>query len=212
MNRLVTVCIDHLSRHVVENQPSDFSRDIIWYTRMPITWKQAGNIKKKWFKCSWKYSIARKNRQSEQEIKIVAFVHREISSLQSALVVWRMKWPEQVFLFACRDTKIWSTNGVEGVYRFLARAWRLVVGSPSSVGSYAEGTVATEEEPSREQLRALHQCILKVDCINWSDSLVQYSFNIHWSMPLLCFDIVAGNWRDWRHALQYSNCGNDGVY
>lgn len=68
----------------------------------------------------------------------------------------------EMFMGPLRDTKIWSTNGVEGVYRFLARAWRLVVGSPSSVGSYAEGTVATEEEPSREQLRALHQCILKV--------------------------------------------------
>ncbi|KAI5076954.1 hypothetical protein GOP47_0009019 [Adiantum capillus-veneris] len=68
----------------------------------------------------------------------------------------------EMFMGPLRDTKIWSTNGVEGVYRFLARAWRLVVGQPSIQGTFAEGSVVTDDDPTREQLRALHQCIEKV--------------------------------------------------
>ena len=53
---------------------------------------------------------------------------------------------------------------MEGVHRFLARVWRLMVGSPDpSTGRYREqGVVLREEEPTEEQLRALHQCIRKV--------------------------------------------------
>lgn len=36
------------------------------------------------------------------------------------------------------------------------------MGLPHSPGSYAKGSIATEDEPSHEQLRVLHQCILKV--------------------------------------------------
>ncbi|KAK4347612.1 hypothetical protein RND71_033951 [Anisodus tanguticus] len=53
-------------------------------------------------------------------------------------------------------------SGIEGIHRFLARSWRLVVGSASSTGSYPDGTVAVDEEPSIEQLRSLHRCIEKV--------------------------------------------------
>lgn len=68
----------------------------------------------------------------------------------------------EMFMGPLRDTKIWSTNGVEGVHRFLGRAWRLLVGPPLSPGRYAERTMTTEDEPSPEQLRVLHQCIQKV--------------------------------------------------
>eukprot|EP01018_Ginkgo_biloba_P014137 Gb_36904 [translate_table: standard] len=68
----------------------------------------------------------------------------------------------EMFMGPLRDTKIWSTNGVEGVHRFLGRTWRLIVGSPLSDGSYREGTVATDDEPTQEQLRSLHKCIQKV--------------------------------------------------
>jgi leucyl-tRNA synthetase len=46
---------------------------------------------------------------------------------------------------------VWSTKGVEGVHRFLARVYRLVTEQPLS-----------EEEPSKDQLRLLHQTIKKV--------------------------------------------------
>ena len=74
-------------------------------------------------------------------------------------------WSQSSLLWVLlsRDTKIWNTNGVEGVHRFLGRAWRLVVGLPATTtGLYGEGCVVTENKPSSEQLRILHQCIQKV--------------------------------------------------
>jgi leucyl-tRNA synthetase len=51
-----------------------------------------------------------------------------------------------------RPLQVWSTKGVEGVHRFLARVYRLVT----------EGGGLTDEQPSRDQLRLLHQTIKKV--------------------------------------------------
>ncbi|CAI0626006.1 unnamed protein product [Linum tenue] len=61
-----------------------------------------------------------------------------------------------------RDTKTWNTSGIEGVYRFLGRTWRLIVGSPLADGSFQDGSLAVDVEPSFEQLRSLHRCIAKV--------------------------------------------------
>ncbi|RWW13693.1 hypothetical protein BHE74_00008293 [Ensete ventricosum] len=61
-----------------------------------------------------------------------------------------------------RDSKTWSTGGIEGVHRFLARTWRLIVGPPLPDGSYNCGTIATDDEPTLDQLRSLHRCIAKV--------------------------------------------------
>jgi leucyl-tRNA synthetase len=61
-----------------------------------------------------------------------------------------------------RDSKTWSTGGIEGVHRFLGRTWRLIVGPPLPDGSFRDGTVATDSEPTLEQLRVLHRCIAKV--------------------------------------------------
>lgn len=61
-----------------------------------------------------------------------------------------------------RDSKAWNTSGIEGVHRFLGRTWRLIVGSPSSDGTFRDGTVTTDSEPTLEQLRSLHKCIYKV--------------------------------------------------
>lgn len=49
-----------------------------------------------------------------------------------------------------KSLQAWNTKGVEGVHRFLARTYRLVTGD------------LTDSEPSREQLRLLHQTIKKV--------------------------------------------------
>lgn len=63
---------------------------------------------------------------------------------------------------ACRDSKTWNTSGIDGVHRFLARAWRLIVGPPLPDGTFGDGTTVIDDEPSLEQLRRLHKCILKV--------------------------------------------------
>lgn len=47
-------------------------------------------------------------------------------------------------------TQVWSTRGVEGVHRFLARAYRVFEGG------------VTDEEPTKEQMRLLHATIKKV--------------------------------------------------
>ncbi|XP_037493367.1 leucine--tRNA ligase, chloroplastic/mitochondrial isoform X2 [Jatropha curcas] len=68
----------------------------------------------------------------------------------------------EMFMGPFRDSKTWSTSGIEGVYRFLGRTWRLIVGSPLANGAFKDGTVASDDEPTYEQLRSLHKCIAKV--------------------------------------------------
>src|SRR5690554_4726494 len=57
----------------------------------------------------------------------------------------------EMFMGPLEQVKPWSTSGVEGVHRFLARVWRLAT----------EGEVA-DAEPTTEQLRVLHRTIQKV--------------------------------------------------
>ncbi|KAG8053610.1 hypothetical protein GUJ93_ZPchr0001g31954 [Zizania palustris] len=68
----------------------------------------------------------------------------------------------EMFMGPLRDSKTWSTGGIEGVHRFLGRTWRLIVGAPLPDGSYGVGTMATDEEPTLDQLRVLHKCIARV--------------------------------------------------
>ncbi|KAL4313587.1 hypothetical protein GQ457_01G043200 [Hibiscus cannabinus] len=68
----------------------------------------------------------------------------------------------EMFMGPFRDSKTWNTSGIEGVHRFLGRTWRLIVGSPLHHGAFRDGTLVTDEEPTTEQLRALHKCIAKV--------------------------------------------------
>ncbi|CAI5534678.1 unnamed protein product [Closterium sp. Naga37s-1] len=72
----------------------------------------------------------------------------------------------EMFMGPLRETKVWSTKGVEGVHRFLARVWRLLVGQADpATGQYRAHGVApsvVDDAPTEEQLRALHACIHKV--------------------------------------------------
>ncbi|KAM7506289.1 hypothetical protein LguiB_005193 [Lonicera macranthoides] len=68
----------------------------------------------------------------------------------------------EMFMGPLRDSKTWNTSGIEGVHRFLGRAWRLVVGSPLPNGTFSDGSMVFDVEPSLEQLRYLHKCIDKV--------------------------------------------------
>ena len=62
----------------------------------------------------------------------------------------------EMFMGPLEQVKPWSTRGTEGVSRFLNRVWRLIVGDEEG------GSSATDEDPSREQLFALHSMIKKV--------------------------------------------------
>jgi leucyl-tRNA synthetase len=87
----------------------------------------------------------------------------------------------EMFMGPLQDTKPWNTKGVEGVYRFLGRVWRLFVDEKAETAFEQAETLATEPQNHRElldlilldgaiaemdatpaQLKALHACIKKV--------------------------------------------------
>jgi leucyl-tRNA synthetase len=87
----------------------------------------------------------------------------------------------EMFMGPLQDTKPWSTKGVEGVYRFLGRVWRLFVEEQSETEFEQRETTAENAEKGKElldliklspaikdvdptpaQLKALHACIKKV--------------------------------------------------
>ncbi len=95
----------------------------------------------------------------------------------------------EMFMGPLSETKPWNTQGVEGVYRFLGRVWRLcvdeaseteyeqrVAAEPSRGAEFLHdlrfaATVA-DTEPTPAQLKALHACIRKV-----TDDLEHLRFN-----------------------------------
>lgn len=85
----------------------------------------------------------------------------------------------EMFMGPLEDVKPWSTKGVEGVYRFLGRVWRLFVDEISEAEFEQSQTVHPESgdellekirlsagiqdlEATSAQLKALHACIKKV--------------------------------------------------
>ena len=87
----------------------------------------------------------------------------------------------EMFMGPLQDTKPWNTKGVEGVYRFLGRVWRLFVDEKSETTFEQAETLTSETQKPGElldliqlnpairdvaatpsQLKALHACIKKV--------------------------------------------------
>ncbi len=86
----------------------------------------------------------------------------------------------EMFMGPLQDTKPWNTKGVEGVYRFLGRVWRLFVDETSETEFEQQETTAKtpscqklleliklnstikEIHPAPAQLKTLHTCIKKV--------------------------------------------------
>jgi leucyl-tRNA synthetase len=85
-----------------------------------------------------------------------------------------------MFMGPLQDSKPWSTKGVEGVYRFLGRVWRLLVEEKSET-AFEQAETTTNEPSNQElldlilldgsitdvaatpaQLKTLHACIKKV--------------------------------------------------
>jgi len=85
----------------------------------------------------------------------------------------------EMFMGPLEMMKPWNTQGVEGVYRFLGRVWRLFI-DDSSYKDYEQAVTAapdsaetglaelqlhaaiTDAAPTDDQLKALHACIKKV--------------------------------------------------
>lgn len=63
----------------------------------------------------------------------------------------------EMFMGPLEEMKPWSTKGVEGVYRFLNRVWRLYITDDDRLNP-----LLTDGEPSRDFLRVYHQTVKKV--------------------------------------------------
>jgi leucyl-tRNA synthetase len=63
----------------------------------------------------------------------------------------------EMFLGPLSATKPWSTNGIEGVYRFLNKIWRLIVTEDGGINSKI-----TDAEPEGDAERIMHKTIMKV--------------------------------------------------
>jgi len=73
----------------------------------------------------------------------------------------------EMFLGPLEMVKPWSTKGVEGVYRFLGRVWRLFVNQDGKLQSHIQN-----RSPREEELKRLHRVIKKV-----TDDLESLKFN-----------------------------------
>jgi leucyl-tRNA synthetase len=76
----------------------------------------------------------------------------------------------EMFMGPLEATKPWNMNGVEGVYRFLARVWRMIIDDRAEHNTLLE---AVKDIPAnQETLRMLHHTIKRV-----TDDLEHYRFN-----------------------------------
>jgi leucyl-tRNA synthetase len=64
----------------------------------------------------------------------------------------------EMFMGPLEQVKPWSMRGVEGVYRFLSRIWRLLVDEDTD----SIDPKVCDAEPTRDQLKSLHEMLKKV--------------------------------------------------
>jgi leucyl-tRNA synthetase len=67
----------------------------------------------------------------------------------------------EMFMGPLEQMKPWSMTGVEGVSRFLARVWRLMM-EENQAGEWILSTALAETEPNRAQQKVIHTTIKKV--------------------------------------------------
>ena len=80
----------------------------------------------------------------------------------------------EMFLGPLEQSKPWSTQGIDGVFRFLRKIWNLC---HDATGNFK----VSEAEPSREELKALHKLIKKVE-----QDIENFSFNTSVSEFMIC--------------------------
>ncbi|MBI3221128.1 MAG: leucine--tRNA ligase [Bacteroidetes bacterium] len=80
----------------------------------------------------------------------------------------------EMFLGPLEASKPWSTQGIDGVYKFLRRVWNLM---HDQAGNFKVSDAA----PSREELKVLHKTIKKVE-----QDIENFSFNTSVSEFMIC--------------------------
>ena len=79
----------------------------------------------------------------------------------------------EMFLGPIEQAKPWNTAGMSGVYSFLKKTWKLF--------SPADEVVISDETPSPESLKTLHQTIKKI-----TEDIEHFSFNTCISAFMIC--------------------------
>jgi leucyl-tRNA synthetase len=85
-----------------------------------------------------------------------------------------------MFMGPLEASKPWSMNGVEGVSRFLARVWRLVM-EENQAGEWVLSPAVQDVAPDKAQLKVLHATIKKV-----GEDIETLSFNTAISQMMIC--------------------------
>lgn len=80
----------------------------------------------------------------------------------------------EMFLGPLEQHKPWDTNGIEGVYRFIRKFWKLFFDKDGKL-------IVTDEEPSQAELKTLHKTIKKVQ-----EDIERFSFNTAVSSFMIC--------------------------
>lgn len=80
----------------------------------------------------------------------------------------------EMFLGPLEQFKPWNTNGIDGVHKFLKKAWRLFY---DNSGKY----VVTEDAPTKEEQKALHTTIKKIE-----EDIEKLSLNTSVSNFMIC--------------------------
>ncbi len=86
----------------------------------------------------------------------------------------------EMFMGPLETTKPWSMTGVEGVARFLARVWRLVM-EENQAGEWIVSPAVQDVEPDRALLRVVHATVKKV-----GEDIEELSFNTAISQMMIC--------------------------
>jgi len=80
----------------------------------------------------------------------------------------------EMFLGPIEQSKPWDTNGIDGVYKFLRKLWRLFFDEDGNIKP-------VDTDPSDEELKILHRTIKKV-----SEDIEKYSFNTSVAEFMIC--------------------------
>jgi leucyl-tRNA synthetase len=81
----------------------------------------------------------------------------------------------EMFLGPLEQSKPWNTNGIEGVYRFLGKLWKLY-----NIGEDGKAQL-TNDAPTPEELKILHKTIKKT-----AEDIENFSFNTTVSAFMIC--------------------------
>jgi leucyl-tRNA synthetase len=80
----------------------------------------------------------------------------------------------EMFLGPLEQSKPWNTNGIEGVFKFLRKFWKLFHDDEFNFN-------VSHEEPSKAEYKALHKIIRKVE-----EDIERFSFNTSVSSFMIC--------------------------